>query len=101
VSGVKRLLDCPNLNGTCRSPTGNRVREDGGSLFVNPSAQSRGTSTHGHRKLATYARTCERIFASSVSTSTEWTTCLIVEAYHLPPLAVGTSSSFNAAAMAL
>jgi hypothetical protein len=53
----------------------------------------------GQLVITTYAS--DRTFASSLSTSTEWTTCLIVEAYHLPPRAVATPSSFSAAAMAL
>lgn len=43
----------------------------------------------------------DRTFARSSSTSTDRRTWLIVEAYQRPLFAVGTSSSFRTAAMAL
>src|ERR1035437_2733565 len=90
------------MNGTCRSPVGNEFGDYGGSYVCSSvSAMSKGKSgTHGHGELATYATTPARIFASSLSTSTEWTTFLIVDAYHRPPLAVGTPSMLSVAAMA-
>ena len=43
-------------------------------LFSRQAQCRRKSFTHGHAELATYARSPERIFASSLSTSTEWTT---------------------------
>jgi hypothetical protein len=63
--------------------------------------QSESTMMGGGSLQLLYAGTPERRIASCWSTATERTTWLIVEAYHLPPLAVGLSSAFRGTAMAL